>query len=163
MPDLSAHEPMTAPDKHSILFTFFGLNRAGRILYTTLFIAAIPALAAWFVLLPRVRFQEEDERLFRAARHGDVAGVERSLAAGAHVNAAAPIDGKTALFRAAVFGHADVVRVLLKHGADPARRGNDGRTALEVVSAVRDGEHDRSTVEAFERVESALREVEPGR
>jgi hypothetical protein len=153
----------TSSNKHGILFTVFGLNRAGRILYTTLFIAAIPALTAWFVLLPRLRFHEEDERLFRAARHGDVAGVERSLAAGARVNAAAPIDGKTALFRAAVFGHADAVRVLLEHGADPARRGNDGRTALEMVLAVRAEEHDRSAVAAFDRVESALRRAEPGR
>ena len=160
MPNQPAHAQMTAPNEHRFLFTLLGLNRAGRILYTTLFIAAIPALTAWFVLLPRLRFQEEDERLFRAARHGDVAGVERSLGAGARVNAAAPIDGKTALFRAAVFGHADVVRVLLKHGADPARRGNDGRTALEVVVAARAEEHDRSSVVAFDRVAAALAEAE---
>jgi hypothetical protein len=37
------------------------------------------ALTAWSVLVPRLRFHEQDERLFRAARHGDRAGVERAL------------------------------------------------------------------------------------
>jgi ankyrin repeat protein len=44
------------------------------------------------------------------------AGVEAALASGAGVNDASPLDGGTALFRAAAFGHADVVRVLLEHG-----------------------------------------------
>ena len=154
---------MTAPNTHRVLFAVLGLNRAGRILYTTLFIVAIPVLTAWFVVLPRLRFHDEDERLFRAARHGDVTGVERSLAAGGRVRAAAPIDGKTALFRAAVFGHADVVRVLLSRGADPAARGNDGRTALEVVVAARAEEKDPSRAKALDGVEAALRQVEAGR
>jgi ankyrin repeat protein len=140
-----------------LLFALLGLNRAGRILYTTLFVLAVPAGLAWFVLLPRVQFNEEDERLFRAARHGDVAGIERSLAGGGHVNAAAPIDGKTALFRAAVFGHTDAVRALLRHGADPTRRGNDGRTALEIVLAERPKESDRPRAEALDAVAAALR------
>ena len=154
---------MTPPADRPLLYAVLGLNRAGRILYTTIFIAAIPALVAWFVLVPRLRFHDEDEQLFRAARHGDVAGVERSLAAGGGVNAAAPIDGKTALFRAAVFGHADVVRVLVKHGADLTRRGNDGRTALEVVLAARADEHDASRAQALDAAASALREGEPER
>ncbi len=81
-----------APHLTSLLQTLLGLNRAGRILWTTLFVLAVPALTAWFVLVPRLRFHDEDERLFRAARHGDRAGVERSLAAGGQVNAIAPID-----------------------------------------------------------------------
>ena len=140
-----------------VFFALLGLNRAGRILYTALFVLAVPALIAWFVLLPRVQFHEENERLFRAARHGDVAGIERSLTSGGNVNAAAPIDGKTALFRAAVFGHADAVRALLRHGADPTRRGNDGRTALEVVLAERPRESDRARAEALDTVAATLR------
>ncbi len=66
---------MGTTDKYSLLSALLGLNRAGRILYTTLFILAVPALVGWFVLLPRLLFSEADERLFRAARHGDVAGL----------------------------------------------------------------------------------------
>jgi hypothetical protein len=152
---------MTTTKDYPVLFTLFGLNRAGRILYTTLFCLAVPALAAWFVLVPQLRFHEEDERLFRAARHGDVGGVEQALAAGGRVSAASPIDGKTALFRATVFGHADVVRVLLTHGADPATRGSDGRTALEVAVAARGEEHDPARMRALDAVIAALREAEP--
>lgn len=151
---------MATANDRSVLYTILGLNRAGRILYTALVLLAGPLLVGWFVLLPRLRFSDEDERLFRAARHGDVAGVERSLAAGGHVNAAGPVDGKTALFRAAVFGHADVVRALLARGADPAVRGSDGLTVLEVTIAARAGEKDPSVARALDTVAAALRETE---
>ena len=49
----------------------------------SLFVLAIPALTFWTVLLPRLRFSEKDEQLFKAARHGDVAGIERAMADGA--------------------------------------------------------------------------------
>lgn len=143
----------------SVLFALLGLGRGGRILYTTLFVLAIPALTVWYVLVPRLRFHDEDERLFRAARHGDRAGVEQSLASGAQVNAAAPVDRKTALFRAAVFGHAEVVRVLLAKGADPNARGSDGRTALEVVLAARADTKDPADAAALDAVAAVLREV----
>ena len=55
----------------------FGLNRAGKILYTTLFVLAVPALVAWNVWLPRLRFSDQDERLFKAARHGNSPGWRR--------------------------------------------------------------------------------------
>jgi hypothetical protein len=145
---------------NSILYTLFGLNRAGKIIYTALFVLAVPALVAWAVLIPRLRFHEEEERLFRAARHGDRAGVERSIAAGGRVNAASPVDRKTALFRAAVFGHAEVVRVLLEHGADPEARGADGRTALEVTLAARAETKDPAAAAALEAVATALRAVQ---
>jgi Ankyrin repeats (3 copies) len=147
----------------SVLSTLLGLNRAGRLLYGALFVLAVPAVLAWFVLLPRLRFGDEDERLFRAARHGDKAGVERSLAAGARLDTAAPIDGKTALFRAAIFGHADLVRELLKKGADPNARGNDGKTVLEIVTAARNEEHNAARIGALDAVVTALRSAESGR
>ena len=124
---------MSTDRTSSIVLALFGLNRAGKILYTTLFVLAVPALVAWTVWLPRLRFSDQDERLFKAARHGDRPGVEQALASGARVNAASPIDGKTALFRAAVFGQAHALRALPDHGAHPATPGNDGRSALEVL------------------------------
>lgn len=67
----------------TVLFALLGLGRAEKIHYGTLAALAIPALAVWFVFLPRWKFSDQDEQLFRAARHGNVAGVESSLAAGA--------------------------------------------------------------------------------
>lgn len=147
----------------SVLSALLGLNRAGRILYTSLFVLAVPAMLVWFVLMPRLQFSEADERLFRAARHGDLAGVAQSLAAGGRINAAAPIDGKTAIFRAAVFGHAELVRDLLKKGADPGVRGTDGKTVLEVVVAARSKERDAARARALDAVADALRATESRR
>lgn len=140
-----------------------GLGRGGQILYGTLFVLAVPALLVWLVVLPRWRFSDQDERLFRAARHGDSAGVEQSLAAGARVNAASPVDGKTALFRAAIFGHVGAVRMLLDHGADTAVRGSDGLSALEVATAARAGEKDPGIAKNLDAVMTILREAEPRR
>ena len=74
----------------SVLFALLGLGRAGQILYVTLFVLAVPMLAAYTVWLPRMRFSEADEHLFRAARHGDRGGIERALGEGASVSAASP-------------------------------------------------------------------------
>jgi hypothetical protein len=153
----------TPPRGVRVLLALLGLGPGGRILYRTLFVLAVPALLVWFVVLPRLRFSDEDERLFRAARHGDVAGVERSLAAGGHVDAASPVDGKTALFRAAIFGHAAAVKALLGHGADASARGSDGRTALEVTQAARAEEKDPAIARDLDAVASVLRGAEVAR
>ena len=150
------------PRKHSVLFTLFGLNRAGQILYA---VVAVFAFCWWTDVfsdvLSGVRFSAPDEQLFRAARHGDRAGVERALADGASLQHTAPVDRKTALFRAAVFGHADVVRLLLERGADPSARGADGRTALEVVVVARQEEKDLAAARSLDAVAGVLREVTP--
>ena len=146
-----ASEPK-ATNERSFLLPLFGLNRAGRILYITLFVLAIPAFTVWIVVVPRLRFHEQDERLFKAARHGDVTGIERALADGADINAAAPIDTKTALFRAAAFGHAEAVRALLKDGADPERRGRDGRSVLQFAEDTRKEERDPARAHALDLV-----------
>ena len=151
-----AGEPKTTNDR-PFLYALFGLNRAGQILYVTLFVLAVPALTVWTVFMPRFRFHEQDERLFKAARHGDVAGIERALAEGANINAAAPIDTKTALFRAAAFGHADAVRALLKDGADPERRGRDGRSVLQFAEDARKEEKDPVRAQALDQVIDALK------
>ncbi len=139
-----------------LLYTLLGFNRAGKFLYGGLILLAGPALAWWFIWRPSSQFHDEDEHLFRAARHGDVAGIDRALDAGARVNAAAPIDGKTAIFRAAVFGHADAVRDLLQRGADTNARGNDGKTVLEIVTSVRSEELDPGRANRLAAVASVL-------
>lgn len=87
--------------------------------------------------------------LLNAARRGDVGSLERALAAGASVNAADPSFRQTALIRAAMFGHADVARVLMKAGADVHHVGSpDDMRAIhwasreghaDVVRALLDG------------------------
>ena len=141
----------------TLLFALLGFGRAGRILYLVLLVAAVPTLLAYFVWLPRMRFSAADEDLFRAARHGDRAGIEQALTAGARIGDASPVYGKTALFRAAVLGHADAVRLLLERGADRDARGNDGRTALEVVDVARADERDPRVAASLDRVAAALR------
>ena len=148
---------MTAPADRPVLYALFGLNRAGQILYGTLIVLAV-AVFAGRQILPRLQFSAQDEQLFRAARHGDRAGVDQALSAGASLDHAAPIDRKTALFRAAVFGHADVVRLLLERGADPKAVGADGRSAVEVVLAARAEEKDPAVARGLDAVAAVLRE-----
>jgi hypothetical protein len=144
----------------SLLYTLLGFNRAGTFLYLGVAALVILGFGVWKIEVPRWRFSDQDERLFRAARHGDVTGIEQALTAGGGVNDASPSDGKTALFRAAVFGHADAVRTLLTRGADPAFRGYDGLTALEVVTAARGEEKDPLVAQRLDRVAAVLGEVE---
>jgi uncharacterized protein len=143
---------------HPILFAIFGLNRAGKILYGALFVLGVAGFIGW-TMLPGLQFSEQDEALFRAARHGDRTGVERALESGASLAYGAPVDRKTALFRAAVFGHADVVRLLLERGADPNARGSDGHSALEVVAAAREAEKDPATAQALDTMAADVGKV----
>jgi Ankyrin repeats (3 copies) len=139
-----------------IVLALFGYNWAGRILWGLIVVAGL----AYFVFVTKgPPFSDEDERLFRAARHGDRAGVERSLEAGAGVADLSPLDRKTALFRAAAFGHADVVNVLLERGADPATRGGDGKTALDVVIEARADEKKPEAQRALDDVANLLRQA----
>lgn len=62
---------------------------------------------------------------------------ERLLAAGARVDAKAS-DGRTALHVAVEMHHADIVRVLLAHGADPTARDAHGITPRDL--AAQDGD-----------------------
>jgi len=148
---------VTAPDR-PVLYALFGLNRAGQILYGTLIVLAAAAFAGWQIL-PGLQFSDQDEQLFRAARHGNRAAVEQALSAGASLEHTSPVDRKTVLFRAAVFGHADVVRLLLERGADPDAVGADGRSALEVVIAARAEEEDPAAAGGLDAVAVVLREA----
>ena len=140
-----------------LLFTLLALNRAGRILWALLIAIGVTGFLASRIWLPAAQFTEEDEQLFRAARHGDVSGIERALTAGAGVNDRSPVDGKTALFRAAVFGHSPVVRLLLERGADAAARGYDDLMPIDAVDAAIRDEKDPRRSNQLHEVAAALR------
>jgi hypothetical protein len=144
----------------NIVLALFGYNRAGKILWTVITVAGLGVFLVRTGLLTGLQFTEADERLFRAARHGDRAGIEQALATGAEVNAASPLDGKTALFRAAVFGHADAVKALLGHGANPAAHGFDDKSAIEIVTSARADEKDPAAAQALDQAASVLRAAE---
>lgn len=61
---------------------------------------------------------DDREELWAAAKKGDAKAVEAVLARGVDVNAKTPY-GATALFFASEKGHLDIVKLLLKHKADP--------------------------------------------
>ena len=96
------------------------------------------ALAA--VALP-VRADDRAEELFAAARRGDARAVETLLDAGVDVKAKTAY-GATALHFAADKGHIEVVRVLLKHQADP----NAADTFYKATPLMWAGMHDHAAV-----------------
>ncbi|VEN34928.1 unnamed protein product [Callosobruchus maculatus] len=69
--------------------------------------------------------------LHLASRNGHRAVVEVLLRAGFGVNMRTKAG--TALHEAALYGKADVVRVLLEHGADTAARDSQGRTVFDLL------------------------------
>lgn len=68
--------------------------------------------------------------LMGAARNGHVETVSLLLAAGARVDVTLHATNWTALLLAAFYGQADVVKVLLDHGADPKAKDSEGKTAM---------------------------------
>ncbi len=71
-----------------------------------------------------------DYDFLKLCKSGDAVKVQEAITNGADVNARNNYDGLTALMWAARHGHADVVEVLMKHGADVNAKNNDGWTAL---------------------------------
>lgn len=72
--------------------------------------------------------------LLVAARDGDSASVNETLASGAQINAKLSGGGWTALMVATVNGHAEIVRTLLDKGADPHVENDNGWTALMIAT-----------------------------
>jgi len=68
-----------------------------------------------------------------AAADGSIAFTRACIAAGATIGMREKITGKTPLMSAAHFGYANVVRLLLKAGANPHPRDKFGRTAREIA------------------------------
>jgi uncharacterized protein len=72
-----------------------------------------------------------NEPMAIAACQGDVSEVRAFLERGASPNACDVDCGSPALVCAAAGGHAEIVGLLLKQGADPSARDSQGVTALE--------------------------------
>ncbi|KAF5682084.1 ankyrin protein [Fusarium denticulatum] len=68
-------------------------------------------------------------RMYDAARKGDVTTFEQALPAGLPPNLTND-KGDTLLMLAAYHGHADLVKVLIQHGADPNRLNDRGQSPL---------------------------------
>src|SRR5689334_2746002 len=68
--------------------------------------------------------------LTQAVTSGDANAVRAALAAGGDVNERNN-GGQTALILAVIFGHTDLVRLLVKAGANPRLRDNLGLDAVE--------------------------------
>ncbi|KAF5699586.1 ankyrin [Fusarium mundagurra] len=68
-------------------------------------------------------------RMYDAARKGDVATFEQALPAGLPPNLTND-KGDTLLMLAAYHGHAELVKVLIQHGADPNRLNDRGQSPL---------------------------------
>jgi len=75
-----------------------------------------------------------NRKLIQAASAGDSAAVLQLIRQGAGVNAKDPSFGRTALTSAAVRGHTEVVRALLKKGGEADEPDNAGQTALMLAS-----------------------------
>ena len=70
-----------------------------------------------------------------AAEEGSVPFTKACIAAGAKIDTrTGGVGGKTPLMIAAHFGHTNVVRLLLKAGANPRMRDRFGRTACEIAA-----------------------------
>jgi ankyrin repeat protein len=113
------------------------LDRTGRVVKIPLIViilAAGPYLFLAKIYLPRRALTPTVEQLLTSARRGDAASVRQAIAAGAGVDVPDTADGQTALMRAAAFGHAEVVSVLLASGAEASRTATTRETALHVAS-----------------------------
>lgn len=99
--------------------------------------------------------------LFERVQAGDVAAVLRALEGGADANELGPA-GRTLLIEAAVAGNAELVRVLLAHGAEPFLKDGEGESAIMKAAAyghrkvvellwTKASEDERQTAEAYLR------------
>jgi len=105
-------------------------NAANRYGMTPQHLAAINGDAATLKALleagadPNATLPEGETVLLSAARTGSSAAIEALVAAGAKIDARENFYGETPLIWAAAEDHADAVRTLLEHGADPNIRSS---------------------------------------
>ena len=74
-----------------------------------------------------------EESVFEAAAFGRVARLEELLSAEPELARAWSEDGFTPLHTAAQNGDAELVRLLLEHGADPGATASDGRSPRDLA------------------------------
>jgi ankyrin repeat protein len=91
-----------------------------------------------------------------AANSGNAAAVKQMIAAGADVNAEEPAKGQTALMWAAAEGHADVVQVLIEHGANVKSASKSGFTPLLFAAVKNDPKSVENLLAAGADVNTAL-------
>jgi ankyrin repeat protein len=87
------------------------------------------SLVALFVAAASAQTDSSRDALFAAIQRGAAGDVERLLGSGVSSNLV-DAEGTPALMAATLFANAEMVDVLLKHGADPNRGGPAGTTAL---------------------------------
>ena len=75
-------------------------------------------------------------RLIDAIEHNDLAAARQALAEGAGAGGA-DANGTTPLMRCALLGRAELVTLLLAHGADPGARDASNRSAADYAAARR--------------------------
>ena len=72
--------------------------------------------------------------LFEAAASGELGAVRRLLATGVQPDQGSSVYGTTAMMQAALHGHTEVVRELLRSGASSTARNKFGETALDMAT-----------------------------
>jgi ankyrin repeat protein len=87
------------------------------------------SLITLFTVVIAAQTDSSSEALFDAIHRGAVGDVDRLLKNGLSANLV-DAEGTPALMAATLFGNAQMVEVLLQHGADPNRSGPSGTTAL---------------------------------
>lgn len=89
------------------------------------------ACVSLILLIPRIGQPDgpREHKILSAIRESDFGLLESHLREGAPVNIQTS-DGTTPLMLASLFGSADMVRLLLEHGADPNVSAKSGATAL---------------------------------
>jgi Ankyrin repeats (3 copies) len=94
-------------------------------------VAAIRSLAGQGANLDEVGGVNNWTPLMHAIHKDQLGSVRALLEVGANVNLHA--GGTTALIMASGYGYADIVKELLKHGANPHAEARDGSTALDAA------------------------------
>ena len=76
--------------------------------------------------------EELNQKLLDAVKRKNITEVKEVLSIGADVNSASD-NGWTVLIWACHYGHTDIARLLIEHGADINIKNKNGKTALDIL------------------------------
>ena len=76
--------------------------------------------------------------LWSSTEAGSIAGVKQCIANGVDINAKDPSTGQTALHKASVCGHVDIITLLLENNVSVNEVDNEGFTALHCACGAAD-------------------------